>query len=110
VSAEGRIQIAVWPAHIGFGETPDERVPQGRRAQIQWRVEGGKIVGGARVWVPEGVYPYLLYYQDLDGPPSAVAQFAHPFFAPHGDWVDVDPIENNDPAALGLAGVARYRI
>lgn len=105
--AEGRVVFHVWPAHIGFGTSVTEVLSPDLRSQIQWRMDGSDIVGGAKAWVPEGVYTHLLYFSDLDGPPIGAAQFDHPFVQPAADYVVVDPIRNEDPALKHMGAITR---
>ena len=107
MSGEGNVTVHVWPAHIGFGSRPDEVLSADLRAQIHWRIDDGEIVGAAKVWVPQGVYDYLLYFHDLGGPPVVAAKFDQPFTAPVADYVVVDPIRNEDPALKALGGITR---
>ena len=102
MAGAGNVTVHVWPAHIGFGTHLDEVLSSDLRSQIQWRIAGGEIVGAATVWVPAGVYDYLLYFADLAGPPVVAAKFDHPFTAPRADYVVVDPIRNEDPALKAL--------
>lgn len=105
--AEAQVVFHVWPAYIGFGTHPTELLPADVRGQIQWRMDGTEIVGEAKPWVPAGEYTHLLYFHDPDGPPCGAAPFDHPFLAPRGDFVVVDPIRNDDPALKALAGITR---
>lgn len=113
---QGGVILHVWPAHIGFGNPDLSVLPMQQRAQIQWRVEskfsdgsktGEKIVGSARCWVPKGTYTRLEYFRDLDGLPCGTATFPHPYIQAQDDWVDVDPIENNDPSVTDMFSVTR---
>lgn len=103
----GDLAFVVWPSYIAFAANETDDVPQDRRAQIQWRVENGIVVGSARCWVPAGDHGCLLYFRDPVGPHCGAAPFDHPFRMPADDWVIVDPIENRDPINQDMAGVAR---
>lgn len=91
----------VWPAHVGFASHEAEYVPAERRAQIQWRVDGDQIIGGAQPFVPPGEYPCLQYFSDLTSPHVGVARFQHPFVQTVGDYVVVDPITNDELRPAG---------
>lgn len=105
--AEGNVVFHVWPAHVGFGTHPHEVLSPDVRSQIQWRMDGTEIVGGAQPWVPEGQYTHLLYFHDVTGPPCGAAVFAHPFVQPAADYVVVDPIRNEDPALKRMGAITR---
>lgn len=97
----------MWPAYIGLATDGQQFLPVDQRAQISWRPEGDTIVGEARVWVPKGVYTRFVFYQSPDGPQSAEMLLPHPHVQPVDGWVTVDPIQNTDPAAKVVSGVAR---
>jgi hypothetical protein len=85
------VEVHLSPPYLGLGATPDEIIPEDRRAPIRWESENGTMVGHANPWAPRE-YGYVLYFWAPFGPPCFAAQIDQPQTQPTEGRVTVGPI------------------
>lgn len=109
----GVLKVTVWPVmigaasdHPGNGLVPLNE-PRGdsdyQRGQIDWTSRpDGTVTGAARVWLPKGVFRYLLF---CSGPHEEAlmgsTSLEQPIVFDRPGYIDIDPIQNQDVLPRG---------
>ncbi len=110
----GVLGAVVWPPYIGLSEGDPGAGPTApgepfedlnyTRGMIRWRPEAGGIMGGAKIFVPKGIYTHLVFFSGPHRvhPLMGTNKFEQPLVFDRPGVVEIDPIQNQDYLSRGM--------